>query len=213
MTLIAADPDDIVGFTDAPTLTESEQLTKYGRDLFEADKKIKELEATLESTKAARLELASKTLPDFMLKIGQDKIGLADFDVDLVLEDYYHANIATDWEPERRNAAFQYLEENGNGDLVKTEFTILFPRQQLTAARWLQALIRTVQTALAATGQDAPEIPDPSIGLGVPWNTLTAFVKEQLTNGNPVDLEVLGATVGKIVKIKPRSSKPKKAKK
>jgi hypothetical protein len=42
----------------------------------------------------------------------------------------------------------------------------------------------------------------------MPWNTLTSFVKEQVeVKQKTPNLEVIGATVGKIVKLKPRKEK------
>jgi hypothetical protein len=38
----------------------------------------------------------------------------------------------------------------------------------------------------------------------IPWNTLTAFVKEQCELGAALELDTIGATVGRVVKIKPR---------
>jgi hypothetical protein len=40
--------------------------------------------------------------------------------------------------------------------------------------------------------------------LSVPWNTLTAFVKEQVEKGAVLPLDILGATVGRVVKLKAR---------
>jgi hypothetical protein len=203
--------DDIVGFTDAPTTSESEQLTQLGTQMFGLDKAITELEAQLESKKGERLELAMHTLPAFMQKIGQDRVGLNEFQVDVVLEPYYHANIAADWTPEQREAAFAYLEEGGNGDLIKTTVSIAFPRRMLAAARWLTGAITTLfhymNEAKVPGTPDA--LPEPTVDMGVTWNTLTAFVREQLENGNPIDVEVLGATVGWIAKVKPRKESKK----
>ena len=41
--------------------------------------------------------------------------------------------------------------------------------------------------------------------LTVPWNTLTSYVREQVEGDHPpLDLEILGATAGQVVKIKKR---------
>lgn len=211
MALKRASADDIVGFTDAPTESESEQLTKLGQQMYDLDKSITDLESHLEARKAERLELAMHTLPAFMQKIGQDRVGLQEFQVDVVLEPYYHANIAADWEPERREAAFAYLESTGNGDLIKTTVAIAFPRRMLAAARWLTGAITTLFHYMnEAKVPGTPEaLPEPTVEMGVAWNTLTAFVREQLENGDPIDVDVLGATVGWIAKVKPRKESKK----
>lgn len=220
--------DEVVAFTDAPSEGESRSLTEMGRDLYAVDSTIAQLEEQLETKKARRKVLTDVDLPAYMLKIGQDSVGLPEFGVDLVLENYTHANIASDWEPERRQAAFDWLEEHGHGDLVKTEFTILFPRFMLPAARWLAQHVGTlrptvtiVEETVAGKGKNKVvtkkpvdrevEIPEAVVGLGVPWNTLTAWAKGQLKAGEELPLDVLGVTVGQVVKIVERD-KPKKVK-
>lgn len=199
--------DDIVSFTDAPSEEESVSLTELGRDLYSTDEQIQTLEKKIEDLKKHRQELVMKKLPDYMSKIKQDRIGLEEFGVDLVLEDYVHANIASDWEPEKRDAAFAWLEESGNGDLLKTTLSLTFPRKAIAAARWAQAALETLVHYLQEAGAETHELPEQKIEMGVPWNTLTAFCKEQIKAGNPLPLEVLGCTVGKIVKIKERKGK------
>lgn len=202
--------DAIVAFTDAPSENEAEKLTSYGRTLFEIDTTILELEDRLKAAKEAKTELTQKTLPDYMIKVGQDRIGLAEFGVDLVLEDYYHANISSDWEPERRQAAFDWLESRGHGDLVKCVLTVPFPRFMLAAARWLQQRLREMLIPDEYTDDTGQHFPEALVEMTVPWNTLTAFVKEQVRAGNEIDLEMLGATVGKVVKIKERKDSKRK---
>lgn len=225
---MADDVDEVVGFTDAPSADESRSLTEMGRELYGVTSDIANLEAQLEAKKARRKVLTDEELPAYMQKIGQDSVGLPEFGVDLQLENYTHANIAADWEPERRQAAFDWLEEHGHGDLVKTEFTILFPRFMLPAARWLAEHVRTLrptiqiaEETIAGKGKNKVvtkklvdrevEIPEAVVGLGVPWNTLTAWAKGQLKAGEELPLDVLGVTTGQIVKIVERD-KPKKVK-
>lgn len=217
-----SDDEEVVGFTDAPSESESLELTKLGRELYQTDSDIQRLERELEERKARRKELTDKELPEYMGKIGQDNVGLSEFGVDLVLENYYHANIAADWEPERRQAAFDWLEANGDGDLIKTEFTIMFPRFMLPVARWLQTHVETLRPLLKSTEETGSgkkkrrvqvekeyDIPEATVGLMVPWNTLTAWAKRKIEAGETLPLDVLGVTTGRIVKIQERD-KPKR---
>jgi len=198
------DLNDVPAFTDAPDEGESLQLTMLGRELYSVDKKIKDLEADLESAKALREDLTRKRLPDYLKRIAQDKIGLPEFDVDLVLENYYHANIKADWPDEQKERAFAYLEKRGDGDLIKTQVVMMFGRTELWKVRWLQATISLLAKELRAAGGEAPDLPEPFVQMTIPWNTLTAFVKEQVELGAQLDLDVLGASVGQVVKIKKR---------
>ena len=187
-----------VGFTDAPSKAESQKLTTLGTELFQTDVKIKQLEAALEEAKATRLDLVMHKLPEYMDEIGQDRVGLEKFNVDLEMADYYHANIAADWEPEKREKAFKWLEDNGHGDMIKTIVTIQFSRRLLNHAK---AVVEKL-SKMKIKGFGA--VPEPEIGMAVPWNTLTAFVREQTEKSVALPLDTLGATVGRIVKIKAR---------
>lgn len=196
--------EELPAFTDAPDEKESRRLTELGRELYAVDQAIQQAEALIKLKTARKLELTMKELPDYLKSIHQDKIGLSEFEVDLVMENYYHANIKADWPSEKREEAFTYLEDIGSGDLIKTEVVFLFGRKDLKKVRWLQAFIETLRHYLAKVGGEPADIPEPTVGMTVPWNTLTAWVKEQLEGGLGVDLEKVGATVGQVVKIKPR---------
>lgn len=183
-----------------PTEENSARLRRMGLELVTVDRTVGELEDQLKAAKARRIELTMKEMPALMQEIGQDRIGLPDARCDLVLEPYYHANIAKEWEEDRRTAAFDHLEHLGAGDLIKAITTIAAGRGDLDKMRELLDQIRELmQTA----GLDAKI----GLELTVPWNTLTAFVREQVEAGNVVDLEALGATVGTVVKIKQRKDK------
>lgn len=104
---------------------------------------------------------------------------------------YYRANIAADWPPERRAAAFKWLDDNGHGDLIKTNVTVPFARDEREEARKLVAKLEA---------EGLPTV----IGEAIPWATLTAWLKEMVEKHNATDLplETLGATVGRVVTLK-----------
>lgn len=193
---------EVPAFTDAPDEQESLRLTELGRELYEVDKAIKDAEQLIKEKTQRKLELQTKELPEYMRSIGQDKLGLSEFGVDLVMEPYYHANIKAEWPEDQREAGFSYLEEVGSGDMIKVNVIFAFGRNELQKVKWLMAFMRTLQHYLGE--QNAENIPDPLITKGVAWNTLTAWLKERVTGGLSVDLEKIGGTVGTIVKIKPR---------
>jgi hypothetical protein len=140
-------------------------------------------------------------------------------------ENYYKANIAAEWEPQRRAEAFGWLDANGHGDLIRTDVTLSFAREDRAFAtqlvNWLKAidlagLIRVlaendelvVDLALpeglrnVAAGKNSPVLPGVTAKENVPWNTLTAWLKEQVEKGNTPPLDTIGGEVGRIVKLK-----------
>ena len=193
--------EEIVAFTDAPSEAESKDLAQLGRELFEVDSSISALEEKLSTARERRKTLTQTELPEYFTRVGQDRMGLPEFGVDLILENFVHANIAADWEPERRDAAFAWLEDNGHGDIIKVEMTLKFPRTAMALARWVQQVLETMKLPKQFLNMSIPPI---EVGLGVPWNTLTAWAKEQIRNGAALPLDTLGVTTGQVVKIKKR---------
>jgi hypothetical protein len=152
-----------------------------------AEEQLKELNVKLQ-------EMYFKTLPDTFAELKIPGIELeADGDLPAIearAKPYYRANIAADWPEERRRAAFEYLDNNDSGDLIKTEVILQFPREKREEAL-------RVAEGLRKRGYE------PFTKESVMWNTLTAWLKEQVENGTIPDLDKIGGTVGRIVTLKP----------
>lgn len=184
------DKVDMSSFASDDNLIKGRQLAEQFAKL---DQEIADLEAALEAKKKERLELQRRTIPDFFDRVLKtDRIGLPESNVDVTVVPYYHANIAADWEEERRTKAFDYLEKSGHGDLISGVMEIKFRRGELKEIRQLMDFIRNSPFGNTYT---------PTTSMGIPWNTLTAFVREQMENSKPLNLEVLGATVARQAKI------------
>ena len=216
--------EDAADLTAAPSDNQMALLREKGIELVDVTAEIYALEIQLSGAKKLKTELAHKTLPDIMLDMGSDSLGLLDAGVDIVLADYAHANIPKDWEEERRDAAFEHLEYLGAGDLVKSIMTIPAGKGDMEAMRALVSLIKVAMENDADSLLDSvtdwvendelaehlqPVSASVSLELAVPWNSLTAFVKEhsakKLGPDDPVlNVDAIGATIGKVVKIKKR---------
>lgn len=99
--------------------------------------------------------------------------------------DYYHANIPE----EHAGEAFEHLRKIGQGDLIKTTFTIGFGLGEDKATDRFR---RSLQKAGIPFSESS----------GVPWNTLTAWFKVEHKR-KPLSAKartLLGATVGRVVK-------------
>jgi hypothetical protein len=102
---------------------------------------------------------------------------------------YYKASISAEWPEEKRKEAFDYLEEIDAGDLIKTEVTVAFPREQRALALKFQKI--------------AKQYGDATIKENVAWNTLTAWLREQVEEvGEIPQLDKIGGIVARIVKLK-----------
>lgn len=173
-----------------------EQVRQIVRDYRDLSIQVQDTEEALKRLKAEQLQLQQKTLPDLFMEVGVDNLGLpAEGNLpayDAELKPYYHANISSDWPPEQQRAAYAYLDELGEGDLIRSTFTVFVGKDDRETAL-------KVQEALEKLGVDY------ETKLAVPWNTLTAWLKEQVEKHKTTPrLDLLGATVGNVVKLKQR---------
>lgn len=164
-------------------VTELRDLEKENADLTERmaknsmrirDLREKELVDLLDQAKIKGFTLeADGNAPAFEIEVGP----------------YYHANIAADWEPSQRQAAFDWLRKKNHGDMIKAQYTVDFGRGQEKQQRAFEAALKKAKYNY-------------KYDYGVPWNTLTAFVKEQIEEKKAtLPLKLLGATVGRVAKI------------
>lgn len=112
---------------------------------------------------------------------------------------YYKANISSEWDEDRQLKGFAELEKHGGEALVRTLVTVDLPR-----GKGQRAKARKLRQWLAKNGFDSSE------RLSVPWNTLTAWLREQYTkfpNDPKPDLEAIGAHVGEVVRLTEEKTK------
>ena len=168
---------------------------------------IADMTESLKQKAADLLALEHAELPDMFAQLGLTTLGLEAQGnrpaVNFRLAPYYKANIATDWPAERREAAFTWIaardpdtdgpgpKGGDNPDIIKTVITLTFGRDERERAQKWEQYIRECGVT-------------PAVKLDVPWNTLTAFVRELVEERKIMPpLDLLGAQVGRIVTIKP----------
>lgn len=172
------------------------RLRKAAQRLVELDRLVDMLDEELKQAKKDRWDLQTRELPDLFAELNTDRIGLPDEGVDVVSKPFVQANIAADWEPERREAAFEHLDSVGGADIVKNVVKFEFSRGHADEMDEFLEKVRGLNFSF--------EPPQAEVTKTVPWNTLTAFVREQVRAGTVLDLEKLGATVGTKADIKKR---------
>lgn len=161
------------------------------------DLEISDLESRLEKKKSELRDIKERDLVALL-----DEAGISMFDLpavgnnppyELRLKPYYHAVIPKD-DPD---SAFGWLETHEHGDLIKYTFTIRYGRGEEEDVAKFRVLLN--QCEFVVDYEEKRE---------VPWNTLTAFIKEQIeTYGEVLPLKTLGATVGRIVDVKEKKEK------
>ncbi len=134
--------------------------------------------------------MKEKTLVDLFDEAGTSIVGVeADGNLPpftCKLDDYYHANIPV----ETKDKAFEYLRKIKQEDLIKTEFKIAFGLKESKQSERFRRSLEKASIQFSETH-------------GVPWNTLTSWFKVQHQKKPlPVKaMELLGAKVGRVVKV------------
>jgi len=154
-----------------------------------------EHEERLEVIKNKLTYIQQQELPEMLNQAGIDRLGLESEGnysaYDLKLRPYYYANIKND--EETAPEAYSWLIKSGHEDLLRTTYTVIFKKGTPTA------LIRKFETLL-----DRLQIPFNKV-FGVPWNTLTAFLKEQVEIKKTIPpLHLMNGKIGSFAEIKPR---------
>lgn len=186
----------------SPSPEESEDrllmLKRLGTQVLTIDEQIAELEERVKARKKRRYEILTKDMVDLLdaANIPEVTVGSYKFAADEI----FHASIKED-NPDKEDA-YSWLEEHEAGDLIKYEVTATFGKDSEEEAAALARFIRErYQMAVV------------DVKRGVPWKRLTAWVKEYVLRfrglppdaqqtETPLPLDLLGATVTRIVSVK-----------
>lgn len=164
------------------------------RQLRDAQLNVKQLEEALERQKTEVRQMERERLPRMFSEAGINQMGLeADGNhpaLSARLSPFYRANIAADWDEDRRTRAFAELERCGAGDLVRHTVTVDVPRGDA-------AVLSGITDRLRQLGVNF------NIRPSVPWNTLSAWLREMVEVHKKLpQLDLIGGDVGQVVKIK-----------
>jgi hypothetical protein len=157
-------------------------------------------ERTREANKELQ-DLEFRELPDLFQELRLSRLGLDPAGnlpaYDAELKDYFKANIVADWPPEQREAGFAVLVSHGAADLIKNTIVVELGRGDNDTA----GLITKFLQAYSIPYNLVP---------AVAWNTLTAWLKDQVKKKGvtftTAELDAIGGRVGKVVEAKPRKT-------
>jgi small-conductance mechanosensitive channel len=160
---------------DQSDLTTVAGLAKAIRDQEEA---IAELEANLKQAKKSLMKMTDEDLPTMLAEIGLSSMTLDDGS-EVSVKQTYGASILVDNRPK----AYQWLRDNGFGDIVKNTVSCSFGMGEDEKAEQFREIAEE-RGYLAE--QDT----------SVHSSTLRAWVKERVENGDDFPMELFGAYVG-----------------
>lgn len=132
-------------------------------------------------------EIRTKKLVDLFDQVGVSKLGIPEsgnlpaYEIELI--DHVKANLG-DLDEKDFAKAIAWLEKKGLGDMIKTTITVSFGmgKEEEVKRKKLVAFLEKLKISYGSS-------------FGVPWNTLTAYVKAQLKAKKSLPLKLLGATV------------------
>jgi hypothetical protein len=179
-----------------------DKLRKCVQDMRVLDVQITDLESQATELNKKLYAIRSKELVDLFDETGVNHIGLPAegnypaYDVEL--KQIVRANIGTAVDPkvEDYSAAIKYITAT-EPDMLKSVYTIAFGKGEDKKRKAFEVLLRKAKVDYSST-------------FGVPHQTLTAWVKQQLNNKKHVPLKLINATVERIATvIKPRAARAK----
>ena len=175
-------------FDDGEALTKvdsgtGKQLSDLVRSLRNIEKQIEDAETHMKSLKAEKHKLSIENIPALMDEMGMDRVDVDGLTVSRKM--IVHASIPSD----RKEEAFAWLRENGLDDIIKNDVTCSFGKGE-------DNLAGDVVGILHEKGFD------PRTKTHVHPSTLKAFVKERVTDGRPIDLDMFGAYINNAAEIR-----------
>jgi Neuraminidase (sialidase) len=161
-----------------------EQLKTAVAEAIRLEQHIAQLEEDAKVFRKQQHYLRSQVIPDIMAELQMSELVSAGHKIKV--EDFYSGSLPK--ESEKRQAALDWLKTHGGEALIKTELTVPFAKSQHNVA-------------IALTEDLAKQGYNVSLDSTVHSQTLLAFVREKVRNGDDIDFDTLGIYSGKVAKI------------
>ena len=173
---------------DSKDLLDNVEVTTVAQEcvkLKEKEDEIAALEEQLKAKKAEADDISSRVIPELLAEQGLSEIKLADGSKVSVKQEF-RATLPKD--EVRRDAAYQWLRDQGLGDIIKNNVSVTFGKGEDDKA---QSLIDLA----VANGYE------PSQKSDVAWNTLTALYEERVKAGLDMPSDVFSLWIKDKTKI------------
>ena len=162
----------------------SSDIAESCNKLLDIQKKISTAEEEMKKLKEVETTLSEQTIPNLMQQAGISMLKLADGS-SVEVKPFYSARIPAS----KSEQAFDWLRENGHGDMIKNQVSLEFGMRQDNEAK---ALVEELKQKGLAVNQKTSVHP----------STLRGFVREQIQElGKDVPAELFGTYVANKTKI------------
>ena len=162
------------------------QLSQLVRKLRAVEKEISDAEDHIKAMKQEKHKLSVENIPALM-----DEMGVERLDVDGMTVERKMI-VAASIPVANKDQAFDWLRSNGLDDIIKNDITVSFGKGEDNLAGDAVGVLRERGF-------------DPKTKTHVHPSTLKAFVKERITDGKPIDLDLFGAFISNTAVIKRKS--------
>jgi hypothetical protein len=163
--------------------TNLKSLANQVKILRELEDQFKIEEELLKDKKRDIEKISGEVIPTLLSEMGLSSIKLADGSA-VDVKPYYAANISS----KNREEAYNWLRENGLGDIIKNEISVSFGRNEDNKA---------ADYANLAKSQGF----EPTQKLKVEPMTLKALVRERIENGKEMPMDIFNVFVGNRTKL------------
>ena len=147
------------------------------------EEEMRQLEEQLKAKAKAARKLSQEIIPARMSELGLESLTLADGS-SIKIKQLVHASIPV----RHREDAFQWLRDNGHGDIIKNQVSATFGKgEDTTASNFIDKIEELGY--------------QPQQKVWVAPMTLKAFVREQIANGSELPTDKFGVFIGAETKI------------
>lgn len=158
-------------------------LSSLVRELRSVETQIEDAENHLKFLKSQKHKLSVENIPALMDEMGVERLDVDGLTVERKM--MVHASIPQD----RKDEAFAWLRDNNLDDIIKNDVTCSFGKGQDNSAKNVVGILEEAGF-------------DPKTKTHVHPSTLKAFVKERVTEGKPIDLDMFGAFIANAAQIR-----------
>ena len=147
------------------------------------EEEMEQLSEQLKAKAASARKLSQEIIPARMSELGLESLTLADGS-SIKIKQLVHASIPVKY----REEAFQWLRDNGHGDIIKNQVSATFGKgEDTTASNFIDKIEELGY--------------QPQQKVWVEPMTLKAFVREQIAEGNEIPTDQFGVFIGAETKI------------